>query len=162
VRVTIRLSLLVLALLAGCANSHETRRGDSVDVSGFPPDIRQAYRVFAVRCSRCHTLARPLNARIHDPQHWVRYVTRMRRQPGSGIDHTNADVILRFLLFYTDEVNKSETDEAEPPPPLPTRPPEAPPPIPSPGSIETDPDLYAPERPAPDTNARDVHPGRDP
>ncbi len=95
------LLLLALPLLAaGCANMNENRRGDSVDVSSYPPDIQRAYRVFALRCSRCHTLARPLNARIYDAQHWVRYVARMRRQPGSGIDENNGELILKFLLYY--------------------------------------------------------------
>ena len=89
----------VLFALAGCA-THDTRRGDRVDVSKYPEEIRDAYRVFAFRCSRCHTLARPLNARIDDPQHWVRYVRRMRRQPSSGIDDKNGETILKFLLYY--------------------------------------------------------------
>ena len=90
---------VMLVPLVGCA-AHEARRGDRVDVSRYPDEIRDAYRVFAFRCSRCHTLARPLNARIDDPEHWVRYVRRMRRQPGSGIDSSNADIILKFLLYY--------------------------------------------------------------
>jgi hypothetical protein len=94
-------ALLLTLLSAGCA-AHESRRGDSVDVSNYPPEIRESYQVFAVRCSRCHTLARPLNARINDAQHWIRYVNRMRLQPGSGIDAANAKVILRFLLYYHD------------------------------------------------------------
>jgi hypothetical protein len=104
-------SLLLASVLltSGCA-SNEARRGDRVDVSGYPPDVQQAYRVFALRCSRCHTLARPLNARIRDPQHWVRYVTRMRRQPGSGIDADNAQVILRFLLYYHRDPAAVEAD----------------------------------------------------
>jgi len=91
--------LLLGALSAGCA-TQESRRGETVDVSKYPPEIREAYEVFAVRCSRCHTLARPLDARINDPQHWIRYVHRMRLQPGSGIDAQNAEIILRFLLYY--------------------------------------------------------------
>ena len=87
------------AAMAACAGN-EARHGDRVDVSKYPTEIQDAYRVFALRCSRCHTLARPLNARIHDPEHWIRYVTRMRRQPGSGIDAANAQIILRFLLYY--------------------------------------------------------------
>ena len=98
-------SLLACTVIAcstiGCFGTTRTRHGDRVDVSGYPPEIRSAYRVFALRCSRCHTLARPLNAHISDEQHWVRYVTRMRRTPGSGINRHDADVILKFLLFYT-------------------------------------------------------------
>jgi hypothetical protein len=87
---------------AGCT-THESRHGETVDVSKYPPEIQEAYEVFAVRCSRCHTLARPLDARISDPQHWIRYVNRMRLQPGSGIDSENAKIILRFLLYYHGE-----------------------------------------------------------
>jgi hypothetical protein len=93
------IAITLSVLLAGCAGS-EARRGDRVDVSGYPEEIRHAYRVFEFRCSRCHTLARPLNARINDPQHWVRYVRRMRRQSGSGIDEQNGETILKFLLYY--------------------------------------------------------------
>jgi hypothetical protein len=89
--------------VTGCAGSHDTRHGDRVDVSKYPREIQSAYRVFATRCSRCHTLARPLNARIEDPAHWVRYVERMRRNPSSGINRDNAKIILEFLLFYTRE-----------------------------------------------------------
>lgn len=149
-------ALALLALLAlGCANAHEHRRGDRVDVSSYPPDIQAAYKVFAVRCSRCHTLARPLNARISDPQHWIRYVARMRRQPGSGINHGNADVILKFLLYY----HRAPTDAQEPPAPEPPAPapatphePEFAPPPPAPGS-ETRSDSESESGPGSDSEA---------
>jgi hypothetical protein len=93
------LALMLMLASASCAG-HETRRGDRVDVSRYPEEIQDAYRVFEFRCSRCHTLARPLNARLDDPQHWIRYVNRMRRQSGSGIDQKNGETILKFLLYY--------------------------------------------------------------
>jgi len=95
---------LCMGLLLGCAtcaSSTSNRRGDNLDVALYPKDIQDAYKVFAVRCSRCHTLARPLNARINDPQHWVRYVARMRLNPASGINAKNGEVIIRFLQYYT-------------------------------------------------------------
>jgi hypothetical protein len=95
---------VAVAIVLGCAGSSSVRYGDQVDVSKYPADIQSAYRVFAVRCSRCHTLARPLNARITDSEHWVRYVTRMRRNPSSGINPKDADIILSFLLYYTREL----------------------------------------------------------
>jgi hypothetical protein len=105
----------VLIALAGlflsCAGTSSVRFGDQVDVSGYPKDVQDAYRVFAVRCSRCHTLARPLNARIRDPEHWVRYVTRMRRNPSSGINAKDAQIILRFLLYYTEQLAAEEAEE---------------------------------------------------
>ena len=109
--------LALVCLAAACAGQLETRHGDRLDVSSYPPDIRAAYEVFAVRCSRCHTLARPFNARITDEEHWVRYVARMRRQPGSGINRKNGETILKFLLFYTAEVRRQEAGDPEPPPP---------------------------------------------
>lgn len=99
---------VVVAILLGCAGSSSVRSGDQVDVSKYPADIQSAYRVFAVRCSRCHTLARPLNARITDPAHWVRYVTRMRRNPSSGINPKDADIILSFLLYYTKDLQADD------------------------------------------------------
>jgi hypothetical protein len=147
---TERGALLVAAALLGlgCADMHESRRGDRVDVSSYPPDIQAAYEVFARRCSRCHTLARPLNARITDPQHWVRYVARMRRQPGSGIDHSNADIILKFLLYY----HRPDRDEPEPAPAEPREPPPEPPPQPS----------FAPPPPEPEAPPDDPQPALPP
>jgi hypothetical protein len=89
-----------LFCLLSCAGSSSIRHGDTLDVSRYPEDIQAAYKVFSVRCSRCHTLARPLNARIKDPQHWVRYVQRMRLNSASGINAKNGEIILHFLLYY--------------------------------------------------------------
>lgn len=110
---------LCIALLFGsvtCATT-SNRRGDGLDVAGYPEDIQDAYKVFAVRCSRCHTLARPLNAQISDPQHWVRYVARMRLNPASGINAKNGEVIIRFLQYYThqrQEERRERDGEPEP------------------------------------------------
>jgi hypothetical protein len=71
--------------------------------------------VYGCAGSRCHTLARPLNARIHDAQHWVRYVARMRLNPSSGINAKNADVILHFLLYYMHQQAKDDEEADEPP-----------------------------------------------
>jgi hypothetical protein len=152
--------LLLFVSVTACSDAHATRRGDRVDVSSYPPDIQAAYAVFAVRCSRCHTLARPLNAHISDPQHWIRYVTRMRRQPGSGINASNADIILRFLLYYHREPG------SEPAPAVPAPPPPAPaivrptdPPADEPAAPPPPP---APEPPAPAPTSDDAPDGRDP
>lgn len=107
------------ALIPSCAGTSSVRYGDRIDVSKYPKDIQSAYTVFAVRCSRCHTLARPLNARIRDPEHWVRYVTRMRRNPSSGINAKDAEIVLKFLLYYTKQL-EAEEEGAKSPPPTPT------------------------------------------
>jgi hypothetical protein len=99
----------------GCAGASSIRHGDTLDVSSYPPDMRAAYKVFSVRCSRCHTLARPLNARIHDPQHWERYVARMRLNPASGINAKNGDIIIRFLVYYMQQRQAAERQAEEQP-----------------------------------------------
>jgi hypothetical protein len=127
---------LVFAVVAGfalsCAGTSSVRYGDRIDVSKYPKDIQEAYSVFAVKCSKCHTLARPLNARIRDPEHWVRYVTRMRRNPSSGINAKDAETILRFLLYYTQQVAAEEEGTSSAPEP----------------SVVASPPPLAPEEPA--------------
>jgi hypothetical protein len=107
---------VLAALIPSCAGTSSVRYGDRIDVSKYPNDIQAAYQVFAVRCSRCHTLARPLNARIRDPEHWVRYVTRMRRNPSSGINAKDAEIVLKFLLYYTRQIEAEEEGTPFPPP----------------------------------------------
>jgi hypothetical protein len=119
----------VVLIAHGCTGASKVRHGDAVDVSSYPKDIQDAYEVFAVRCSRCHTLARPLNAHIHDAQHWERYVARMRRNPSSGINEKNAGIIIRFLLYYMHQQDKAEGELDEPstePADAPVRPASAP------------------------------------
>jgi hypothetical protein len=82
-------------VLAGCASSRE-----GLDVASLPDEVRGDYAVFAHRCSKCHSLARPLNSGITDDALWVSYVNRMRLQPGSGISHEDTVPILRFLHYY--------------------------------------------------------------
>jgi hypothetical protein len=88
-------ALGLLLAVAGCATT-----GDGLDVATLPPDLRPDYAVFARRCSKCHSLARPLGSGISEDAAWVDYVDRMRRQPGSGISQADVAPILRFLHHY--------------------------------------------------------------
>jgi hypothetical protein len=67
------------------------------------------YNVFAQRCSRCHTLARPINSDF-DMDQWRHYVARMRRQPNSGIAPEDVPGILAFLQYFTE--HRTELREA--------------------------------------------------
>ena len=67
----------------------------------LPAAQRADYELFAARCARCHSLARPLSARVSDETHWRRYVERMRRQPGAMITAEEGERIVRFLTWYT-------------------------------------------------------------
>lgn len=69
----------------------------------LPEGVRADYEVFAQRCSKCHSLARPLNAGIGDDAHWELYFERMRMMPGSGITEEDKAPIMRFLHYYSQE-----------------------------------------------------------
>lgn len=95
----------VVALGLACGPMHGS---DEVDVGKVPPELRGDYAVFAQRCSKCHSLARPLTSGIDDDEYWKRYVERMRRQPGSGISPADEEPILRFLHYFSEEQKKKK------------------------------------------------------
>jgi hypothetical protein len=100
--------LLTAALgLASCSGGSVVVRGEGLDVSALPVDIRTEYGVFAQRCSKCHSLTRALNSGISDDHCWALYVERMRRQPASGITIEDVPVVLRFLHYYSVEVERA-------------------------------------------------------
>ena len=96
-----------------------------VDISGYPADIQADYRVFARRCTMCHTIARPLNsqflqltpaeqtaAKAKEPQIfndakiwkigdsiWTDYVRKMQSKPGAIIRASEFDKIVGFLVY---------------------------------------------------------------
>lgn len=111
-RMTTPLWALFAAALAGCP-APTAPRGDGLDASQLPPEVRGDYEVFAQRCSKCHTLARPLNSGIVEDEFWALYVARMRRMPGSGISPDDETRILRFLKFYAAEQRKPKKDKSE-------------------------------------------------
>jgi hypothetical protein len=67
----------------------------------IPDEVRADYDVFADRCSKCHSLSRPLRSGITDDRFWKEYVERMRRQAGSDISVADEEPILRFLHYYS-------------------------------------------------------------
>jgi hypothetical protein len=97
--------------LSGCS----AERAEEHDLASRA-DVLDDYRVFAARCSKCHSLARPLNSGIDDDEHWRLYVERMRRQPGSGISEEDTVPILRFLHLYSLEERRKKA------PPVPVEP----------------------------------------
>ena len=71
-----------------------------VDVSAYPKEYQDYYKVFQDKCSQCHTLARPINAPYKD-EDWSRYVKRMMRKPGSNISSEEGKKIYLFLKYYS-------------------------------------------------------------
>jgi hypothetical protein len=92
------------AAIAACATVGMKDGLSQEQVAKLPPQVAESYEIFARRCSRCHNLSRPLSANIKDLDHWRLYVTRMRRQPGSGISEEEAERILVFLDYYAREI----------------------------------------------------------
>jgi hypothetical protein len=110
--VTIRrvLTLLLAVAFFGCMTEGVGRRGGLKPdvVQSYPADVQYAYEIFEHKCSRCHTLARPLNAPIYEFEHWQAYVARMRRQPGSGISESDGETILIFLKYYAEKKKRDK------------------------------------------------------
>ncbi|MFI5360441.1 MAG: hypothetical protein ACHQ49_00605 [Elusimicrobiota bacterium] len=80
---------------------------DSIDVSKYPKEQQDNYKVFAEKCSKCHTLARPINSNYALPEEWTAYVNRMRHKKRSGIDDDAQKTITDFLI-YDSSVRKKD------------------------------------------------------
>ena len=110
---TILLAALFAVATSACITGMSVRRGglSRAEVAELPPRVAEAYGLFAQKCSRCHTLARPLTASIDDDAHWERYVGRMRRQAGSGISPADGTEILVFLKYYTEQQRAQDEED---------------------------------------------------
>jgi hypothetical protein len=91
----------VAAALAGGGGEFAARDAgpDRLDVSDYPAEQQARYPLFASKCSRCHTLARPINTRFDAPR-WKRYAKKMIRKPNSGINEEQAQELFEFLKYY--------------------------------------------------------------
>ena len=86
--------------------------GDRIDVRNYPPEMRERYQVFAVKCSKCHSLSRPINARMRG-EDWKNYVKKMIRRPASGINEESGRQIYEFLKYYTSVKENEATSETD-------------------------------------------------
>ena len=69
-----------------------------IDVSTYSPKMQEAYELFTRKCSRCHTVARPINSTFASEE-WQGYVYKMMKKPGSGLTPKTADRIIEFLVY---------------------------------------------------------------
>ena len=72
---------------------------DTIDVSKYPKEQQANYKVFAEKCSKCHTLARPVNSDYALPEEWTAYVDKMRHKKRSGIDDDAQKTVTDFLIY---------------------------------------------------------------
>jgi mono/diheme cytochrome c family protein len=69
--------------------------------------MQKAYKVFAGKCSKCHTIARPINTMMSRDE-WERYVKRMMHKPNSGINDSQGKDIFGFLNY--DQTHRKDKD----------------------------------------------------
>ena len=96
-----------------------------LDVSEYPKNIREGYKLTVFKCAACHTAARPLNSQfleltaeeeaafkkefpeIHGDKRivhiedkiWNRYVKRMMAKPGCPVKGEDGKKIWEFLVY---------------------------------------------------------------
>jgi hypothetical protein len=83
---------------------------EEIDVSSYPDDQRRNYAVFVWACSRCHGLARSINAPYVSRGWWEFYMTNMRlrgRVAGRPFSREETKAVLDFL-DYDSRVRKVE------------------------------------------------------
>ena len=88
----------------------QDKGSDKVNVSGYPAEQQKGYKVFVDKCSKCHTIARPINTTMTTPE-WSRYVKRMMHKPNSGISDAQGKTIYEFLA-YDQETRKDKNASA--------------------------------------------------
>jgi len=71
----------------------------TIDVSKYPREMQAAYKTFANKCTKCHTLARAVNCEFALDEEWERYVKRMMRKPGSEVSSSEGKQIFEFLAY---------------------------------------------------------------
>ncbi len=77
-----------------------------IDVTTYSPKMQESYELFARKCSRCHTVARPINSDFA-PDEWQKYVHKMMRKPGSGLTPKTAEEIIKFLIYDSEHREKN-------------------------------------------------------
>ena len=108
------LACLSVALLAAAQISNVTLPQDKgpakIDVGSYPAEQQKSYKLFTEKCSKCHTIARPINTMMTKDE-WARYVKRMMHKPNSGISDTQGKAIFDFLA-YDQEARKDKNPSA--------------------------------------------------
>jgi hypothetical protein len=70
-----------------------------IDVSKYPAEQKANYKVFAEKCSKCHTIARAINCEFATEDEWERYVKRMMNKGGSMFTAKDGKQIFEFLTY---------------------------------------------------------------
>jgi cytochrome c1 len=98
--------LILAAQSGGNVTLPQDKGPDKINISAYPADQQKGYKVFTEKCSKCHTIARPINTTMTKPE-WERYVKRMMHKPNSGISDSQGKIIFEFLA-YDQETRKDK------------------------------------------------------
>ena len=80
----------------------------TVDVSNYTKEMQDIYsKIYTPKCSKCHTIARAINAPYALPEEWMNYIKKMMKKPGSGINPKAAKSIYKFCV-YDSEIRKKD------------------------------------------------------
>ena len=101
---------LLLVAQSGNVTLPQDKGPSTINVSSYPPAQQKAYKLFRSKCSKCHTIARPINTTMTIPQ-WEMYVKRMMHKPNSGINGKQGKEIFEFLS-YDQKVRKDKNPSA--------------------------------------------------
>ena len=98
IRILMLLAPLSLAAQTSNVVLPQDKGPDKIDVSAYPAEQQANYKLFAGKCSKCHTIARPLNTMMTRDE-WSRYVKRMMHKPNSGISDAQGKQIFDFMVY---------------------------------------------------------------
>lgn len=89
---------------------------ESIDVSGYSPEMQAGYARFQAKCTTCHSAARSLNAEHISSEEWSRYIKRMWLRPAccnSCPVISKADAtLIRDFLTYDAQIRKTGAQRA--------------------------------------------------
>jgi hypothetical protein len=96
------ISLLISLSFSGIVSIEDNlEKNAKIDLAKYPPDIKALYPLFSQKCSKCHSLSRPLNSGFSRPK-FKEYIGKMRRKPNSGINTEDAIKIYTFLGYFSE------------------------------------------------------------
>jgi mono/diheme cytochrome c family protein len=110
--ITTLIVVVTIALTVTAARAQFTQdKGSNIDVSSYPAEVQNDYKVYRSRCSSCHSLGavtRTLRAAPAQQQFWI---DKMHAMPGTDFSDEDAKHILNFLSY--DASHHAAGSEAE-------------------------------------------------
>ncbi|MBI5180334.1 MAG: c-type cytochrome [Nitrospirae bacterium] len=110
------ITILIVCLFISI-NSYAQSDIPSVDISNYPIEAKEGYKIFSQKCIKCHSAAKPLNA-PYSGEAWKTTVYRMMRKEGSFVTQKEADKIYTFLVQYSSSRKPIQAVETKGLPPI--------------------------------------------